>query len=360
MLSGAGIVGAGGVGRLHVDALRRLGVRVAGVAAATAELAARDAEELGLEPQAAFASAEALIHSPAVSVVHVCTPNALHARHCRAALAAGKHVVVEKPLTTSSDAAEQLLAQAQDAGVTHAVCHNYRYYTMVQALRSLVARGNLGRVRAVRATWALEELLMLDAEHWMFDRAQMGPALALADVGVHLWDLVEHVVDERITAVICETQVARSHATASGEDTAAVLARCTGEVLVDALISQAVPGHGNTVVLEVVGERASAEWDIRAADRLVVRGLGGRHRVVERGSAEVTALGVTTGLAHGQPEGHADATRALMARVYRRIAGDRDAEHPTFADGARGLHVLEALLASARDRRWTPVIPSPA
>jgi predicted dehydrogenase len=355
VLTAAGIVGSGGVGRLHVDALRRLGVRVVGVAAATAELAARDAAELGLEPQTAFASAEALIQSPAVSVVHVCTPNALHAEHCRAALAAGKHVVVEKPLTTSSDEAERLLAQAEGAGVTHVVCHNYRYYTMVQALRSLVARGELGHVRTVRATWLLEELLTLDAEHWMFDRAQMGPALALADVGVHLWDLVEHVIDERIAAVMCETQVARSHATASGEDTAAVLLRCTGDVLVDALVSQAVPGHGNTVVLEVVGERASAEWDIRAPDRLVVRGRGGRHRVLERGTAEVTALGVRSVLPHGQPEGHADATRALMARVYGAIAGDGDAEHPTFADGVRGLRTLGALLASARDRRWTTV-----
>jgi predicted dehydrogenase len=348
-----GIIGSSGIGRLHVDALRRIGVTVAVVAAATPEIAQHDADELGVAR--ACASVEELTDGN-VEVVHVCTPNALHLSHCQAAISAGKHVICEKPLATSINDAEELLRLAEGAGLVHALCHSYRYYPMLQALRALIASGELGRVHTLHGSWLLEELLAIDHGHWMFEPRLMGPSLALADVGVHWWDLVEHVSGLRIREVLCTTQAVRPYAReGGGEDSAAIIMRLDGDTIASGTICQAAPGHGNTVTLEAIGDRAAAAWDIRAADRLVIRRLGGRQGVLERGTAEVAALGVGTYLPAGQPEGHADALRELFARIYAHIRTGEPTAHPTFVDGVRGLRVLEALLESARRGSWTAV-----
>src|SRR5262245_45386559 len=90
-----GIIGAGFVGRVHARSARVTGARVAAVSVSTPERSKEAREELGAER--AFDSAEELIASDAVDVVHVCTPNHLHVPLTLAALAAGKHVVCEKP-----------------------------------------------------------------------------------------------------------------------------------------------------------------------------------------------------------------------------------------------------------------------
>lgn len=352
----AGIVGPGGIGALHIDALRRIGVQVTGVAASSPEAAQRHATRLRVPT--AHASAGALIASEDVDVVHVCTPNVQHLAQCRAALAAGKHVVAEKPLATSVRGAQELLQLAEDSGRVHAICHNYRYYPMVQALRRLVADGKLGRVHFVHGAFLLEELLLAERGSWMLDPAQMGPSLSLADVGVHWWDLVEHVSGLRIGEAMCERRSVRRGVEEGGEDSAAVILRLDERAIASGVICQADPGHGNTLTLDVIGDRASASWDMRDPDHLLVRELGGSERVLERGTPAMRELGASGTLSAGQPEGHADAFRDLLGAIYediRRGAPSPDAGYPTFADGVRGLRVLEALLESARRQRWVAV-----
>jgi predicted dehydrogenase len=353
VLARAGIIGSSGVGTLHADALRRIGVTITGLAAASPEIAQRDAERLGIE--SVYASAEDLIMSNDIDVVHVCTPNVLHLPLCRTALMAGKHVVAEKPLATSAHDAEELLQLAESACVVHALCHNYRYYPMVQALRALVLGGQLGRVHTVHGTWLAEELLTIDPGHWMFDPRQMGDSLSLADVGIHWWDLVEHVTATTISDVICEIRTVRPRA-GRGEDCAVFLMQLNGGAIATGSVCQAAPGHGNTVTLELIGERATAAWDIRSANVLTVRELGGVHRVLERATGPVEALGVGAQLPVGQPEGHAESLLVLLGRVYDRIRKDESVgDYPTFADGVRGLRVLEALTLSASKKSWTAV-----
>jgi predicted dehydrogenase len=353
VLTRAGIVGPGGVGRLHIDALLRLGVPIAGVASESAAIARSDAERLGVER--AFDSARELATSEEVDVVHVCAPNHLHLPICRAALAAGKHVVAEKPLCTTAADAEALLELAEDAGVVHAVCYGYRCYAMIATLRLLIAAGDLGELHAVAGSWLNDELLTIEPGHWMLDRERMGPSLSLADVGIHWWDLVEHVTEREILEVLCETRTARPGG-GDGEDLAVLVLRLKGGAIGAATVSQAAPGHGNTVMLEVIGERATATWDIRSANLLTIRERSGARRVLERATVPVIALGIEAHLPVGQPEGHAEALLGLFQRIYDHVrTGEDSAEHPTFADGVRGLRILEALTRSARDGRWVAV-----
>src|SRR6266853_1545976 len=102
---GAAVVGTGFIGVVHVEALRRLGVQVHGVVGSSHARAAERAAELNLPP--AYESFEAMLADPRVDVVHITSPNRLHYPQAVAALAAGKHVVCEKPLAmTSTESAE--------------------------------------------------------------------------------------------------------------------------------------------------------------------------------------------------------------------------------------------------------------
>ncbi|MBD0349149.1 MAG: Gfo/Idh/MocA family oxidoreductase, partial [Thermoleophilia bacterium] len=109
----AGVVGTGFVGAVHVDALRRLGVTVAGVVGSSPERA----RAKGLAP--AYASYEELLADEQVDVVHITTPNHLHHAQVTQALAAGKHVVCEKPLAVMAEQSAELLELATRSGLVH-------------------------------------------------------------------------------------------------------------------------------------------------------------------------------------------------------------------------------------------------
>ena len=98
---GAAVIGTGFIGTVHVEALRRIGVQVRGVLGSTPERGAARAAALGV-PRA-YASLEALLDDPAVDAVHVTSPNDLHLPQAQAVLAAGRHVICEKPLAMTAD-----------------------------------------------------------------------------------------------------------------------------------------------------------------------------------------------------------------------------------------------------------------
>src|ERR1044072_9392619 len=105
-----GIAGAGFIGAVHARSARQAGAHLAGVAASSLQSAQRAAQALGAER--AFATAEELVESPEIDVVHICTPNHLHLPLAQAALSAGKHVVCEKPLALDAAGAQRLVDAA--------------------------------------------------------------------------------------------------------------------------------------------------------------------------------------------------------------------------------------------------------
>src|SRR5687768_15590544 len=96
----AAVVGTGFIGPVHVEAIRRLGHRVVGVLGSSAEKSRAAAEALGIPH--GYADFAELLADPAVEVVHLASPNRLHFEQCKAAIAAGKHIVCEKPLAMTT------------------------------------------------------------------------------------------------------------------------------------------------------------------------------------------------------------------------------------------------------------------
>jgi predicted dehydrogenase len=136
------IFGTGFIGRVHLDALRRLeGVETVAIADTNIEVAQRLSAGFGISK--ATADYKELLRDPAIDAVHICTPNAQHFSMAKEALEAGKHVACEKPLAINVEEAEELVALAAKAGLRNCVCHNLRYYPMVQQLRDPRCAGHI-------------------------------------------------------------------------------------------------------------------------------------------------------------------------------------------------------------------------
>ncbi len=135
---GAGLVGTGFIGPVHVEALRRLGYTVHAVVGSAPERGRTAAQRLGI-PRS-YDSLDGLLADPAVNVVHITSPNRLHLDQCRKVLAAGKHVVCEKPLAMISAETAELLALAARTPVVAALCYNVRFYPLCLEARERIAR----------------------------------------------------------------------------------------------------------------------------------------------------------------------------------------------------------------------------
>src|ERR1700752_1169017 len=156
---GAAVIGTGFIGTVHVEQLRRIGVDVRGVLGSTPDRGAARAEALSVRH--AYASLDEILADPDVHVVHVTSPNNLHVPQTRAILAAGKHVVCEKPLAMTAAESADLVALAARTGLVNATNFNIRYYPLNQHAHELVADGGLGEIRLVTGRY-FQDWLLLD------------------------------------------------------------------------------------------------------------------------------------------------------------------------------------------------------
>src|SRR5687768_15391311 len=201
-----GIAGAGFIGAVHARSARLAGARIVGVSASSPSRSEDAARALGAER--AFGSSEELAQSPDVDVVHICTPNHLHLPLAEAALAAGKHVICEKPLATDLAGARRLVDAAAAAGTAAAVPFVYRYYPTVREARERVRSGATGPVRLVHGTYLQDWLTDAEDDNWRVDAALGGASRAFADIGSHWCDLAEFVTGQRIARLSARTLTA--------------------------------------------------------------------------------------------------------------------------------------------------------
>ena len=139
-----------------------------------------------------------------MDVVHLTTPNHLHHDQVRDVLAAGKHVVCEKPLAMNSEETAELLELAEESGLVHAVNFNIRFYAQNQAARARVTRGEIGDVRLISGGY-LQDWLLLDTDwNWRLDPAAGGSLRAVGDIGSHWIDLVTFITGRHVEAVMAD------------------------------------------------------------------------------------------------------------------------------------------------------------
>jgi predicted dehydrogenase len=313
-----------------------------------------------------------------IDAVHVCTPNASHFEISEAALLAGKHVICEKPLATSVEQAEKLVALAEKKGLRNATNHNLRYYPMVQQMRQMREDGELGEILNVQGSYLQDWLLYETDWNWRVEAKEGGASRVMADIGSHWCDMAEHVSGLRMTALCADLQTfhnTRRRPQAAAETFSGQSASDTDAVPVDTedfgsvllrfgerargsfTASQMAAGRKNRLSVEMHGTKGSAAWDQERPDELWVGRRDGSSQVLLKDPANLRpGAREFADYPGGHSEGYDDTFKQIFRRFYRSIENPNGKpEYPDFSDGLRQLRILEAELSSSSGHTWVEV-----
>ena len=369
------IFGIGFMGRVHTDALRRLGhVEVVGVAGRTGEAARRFADSMGIERSTG--DYRDLLAGDDVDAVHICAPNALHAEMAIASLEAGKHVLCEKPLASTVAEAQSMIDLANKKQLANCTLYNVRAYPQIQNMRRMCEAGEFGEIYVIQGTYSQDWLLYDTDWNW---RVESGPSRAFADIGTHWCDLAEHVTGLRMNSLCADLQTFHrtrkkpkhpvetfagktlnpdeyDRVAIHTEDFAAMMFTM-GETRGALTVSQVSAGRKNRLFLEIYGSKASAAWSGESPEELWVGHRNEPNQIFIKDATLMPLLAQSfTDLPGGHAEGYADTFKQTFRRFYRKVLDKSEpVEYPTFEDGIRQLKVLDAVLDSGARRRWVDV-----
>jgi predicted dehydrogenase len=378
--TGTVVVGTGFIGPVHVEALRRLGQPIRGILASSPEKGRAAAEKLHL-PRA-FADYDEVLADPEVGVVHLTTPNRFHFGQCRKALAAGKHVLCEKPLAMTTTETAELVRLAERAPLVAAVNYNVRYYPLCHEARQRIAVGEIGDVHHVTGSYVQDWLLYDTDFNWRVLPEEGGALRAVADIGTHWLDLITWITGleiEQVCSDLCtvhpyrqrphrgsvETFQSKTAPPPAGErvaiateDHGSALLRFRGGATGCCTVSQVTAGRKNCLRFEIAGSRAALAWNSERPDELWI---GHRDRPNELLLRDPSLLHPAarphTSYPGGHAEGFADTFKQLFQEVYGCIRSGQASRplYPTFADGHREVVLCEAILRSHQQRGWVAV-----
>lgn len=370
------VIGAGFVGKVHVENIRRqTDAELVALADQSPEIAAAFGEQLGIAR--AVGDYNELLADPSIDAVHVCTPNATHFPIAKAAIEAGKNVICEKPLAMSADEAQELVRLAHEKGVVHATSYNLRFYPNVAQMRRMVAAGDVGGVLAVQGTYSQDWLFYETDYNWRLEPEVGGNSRAMADIGSHWCDMAEHVTGKRIEAVCAELMTfhpvrkkpKKAIETYAGkllqpedyedrpistEDFGAILLRFAGRARGAFTINQVAAGRKNRLLLEVYGTKCGMAWDGEKPNELWIGRRDGNNQLLIKDPSLLEAEARTfADLPGGHAEGYADTFKQFFRRFYAACRGESPAGAlPTFDAGLRQLRLVEAVLRSAKQGGW--------
>ena len=348
----AGVIGVGLAGGPHLEAIGRTGLAEAAAVAASSEESARRAADRWAVADA-YGNWRALVQDPAIDVVHNCTPNHLHAEVARAVLAAGKHLITEKPLATSVSDAIGLAAAAADSPTTTALCHNYRSYAMVTEAHELIRAGAIGEVFHVHGVYLQDWLSDAGVRNWRLDPAQSGASTTFADLGTHWCDMAMHLSGRRIESV-CAALGSRHGRPI--DDHGGVLFRFDGGALGSLVTSQVSPGAKNSFRIRLDGSEGSLYWDQERPEELWLGRQGGPTELRHKSAGQIHERAEPRAhLPAGEIEGWNSTFVNLFASVYRTILGrpaPGDELVATLSDGVFLMCVIEAVTRSNAERAW--------
>ncbi|MHB1743342.1 MAG: Gfo/Idh/MocA family protein [Acidobacteriaceae bacterium] len=375
------IFGTGFMGRVHLEALRRVkGVDV--VAIAGRELASAQRLGAGYGIEKFESDYRKILSDPSIDAVHICTPNALHFSMTKDALLAGKHILCEKPLSTSIETAEELVHLATNRNLRNCVCHNLRYYPMVQQMRRMREDGDLGRILMVQGNYLQDWLLDEAAWNWRIDSGAGGQLRTMGDIGTHWFDMAEHVTGLRVRSLCADLETfyptrqrpaknvqasiaqlaaapaaAGEHVTVTTEDFGAVVFQMDEGARGTMMACQMAAGRKNQLRMEIFGTKASVSWNQERPDELWVghRDSANNVYIKDPGLMKEKARSYAD-LPCGHSEGYDDTFKQVFRRFYASIQQpDSPAEYPQLVDGLRHMLLMDAQLKSHRTRQWVDV-----
>ena len=381
-----GMVGYAFMGAAHSQAWRTVNH------AFDLPVAARMSVVCGRDPAAVAAAADrlgwegyatdwrAVIARDDIDLIDICTPGDTHAEIALAALAAGKHVLCEKPLANTVAEAREMASAAMAAsasGVRTMCGFNYRRVPAVALMRDLISSGRIGRVRHVRAQYL---------QDWIVDpsfplvwrlRKEVAGSGALGDIGAHIIDLTQFVTGQSITSVTAMTETfvksrplpsasSGLSATASSsvgevtvDDAALFLARLDDGAVATYEATRFATGRKNALRVEINGSLGSLAFDFERMNELDF--YDATRPGPEQGFARILVTEPEHPyMAAWWPPGHGIGYEHSFTHEIRdlieAIGAGRDPA-PSFADALQVQLVLDAVARSAESSLWTEVEP---
>jgi predicted dehydrogenase len=374
----AGIIGTGFIAPVHIEALRRLGVQVTAVCGSTANARATAAKWAIPEVYGDY-DHRAMLASPNVDVVHITSPNKVHVAQTLEALAAGKHVVCEKPLGMDARETARVVKVAAKAKTVLAVNYNCRFFPAILQMRAAVQRGDLGKIIHIQGHFFQDWLLKDTDYNWRLLASEGGKLRAVGDIGTHWIDATSFILGQRVESVFATLET--FHKTrkrprgevktfakvdpktmvsypVDTEDFASVLLRYDNGVPANVSISQVAAGWKCSLAIGIYGTEGSMRWDLQQPNEILVGRRDEPNQVLQRGTA-----GFDKDVAHftdypgGHPEGFPDSHKMNFRAVYEHIANGRKTPllFATAVDGHHEAEICEAVLKSAAGKKWVPV-----
>ena len=373
------VIGTGFMGRVHLEALRRVpNVDVVEVAGTSLEKARALGAGYGIVN--ATADWRDIMADPSIDAVHITTPNDSHFPIAKAAFEAGKHVLCEKPLGLTVAEAQSLTELQAITKLRGALCHNLRYYPMVQQIRAMREAGELGDILVVQGTYSQDWMLYESDWNWRVEPAASGASRVMADIGSHFFDMAEHLTGLKVRSLCSDWQIfhptrkrpknggetfsgklgAASESTEEKietEDFGATLFRMGPRARGAMTASQVSAGRKNGLVMEIYGTKAGLTWRQEKPEELWIghRDAPSQTLLKDPSLMLETARGFAD-VPGGHAEGYQDTFKQLFRRFYASIADPgAPPNYPQMADGLRQMNILAAELESNRRHGWVDV-----
>ena len=377
---GVAVAGAGFIGPVHVEALRRNSINVVGILGVDEAESKSAAAALGLAK--AYKSFDEVLADDAVQAVHLAVPNNLHYSMAKQALAAGKHVMCEKPLAMNSQESAELVELAAGSGLAAGVNHNLRFYPLALEARDMRERGDLGDVFHICGSYVQDWLFKETDYNWRVLAEEGGASRAVADVGTHWMDLVRsisgleveslcadlktvHPVRRRPTGEIetfagkVKKEIETEPVDVTTEDYGAILFHFKGGATGLLWASQVTAGRKNMLRYEIAGSKCALSWNSERPNELWIGHRDEPNEVLTRDPALLSETAATyASYPGGHCEGFPDTFKQHFKAFYDYIeAGDMSAKptFATFADGHREIVLCEAILRSNSEGGWVKV-----
>ncbi|HMJ90806.1 MAG TPA: Gfo/Idh/MocA family oxidoreductase [Candidatus Acidoferrum sp.] len=382
----AGVIGTGFIAPVHIEALKRLGVQVTAICGST-DGARKTAAQWGIPEVYGDYDHAALLRSPNVDVVHITSPNKAHVEQSLAALAAGKHVVCEKPLgMTTAETGKVVKALRKANAPVFAVNYVCRFFPAVLQMRAMVQRGDLGKIIHVHGRFFQDWLLKEDDYNWRVLANEGGKLRAVGDIGTHWMDAASFILGAQVESLFAHIETfhktrvrpkgevktftgAAPKATVryrvDTEDFGSVLLRFgkaahghVDGVHANALISQVAAGFKCSLAIGIFGTEGSVQWDFQNPEVIHVGRRDEPNQLLQRATAGFDKdIAGFTDYPGGHPEGFSDCHKMHYRAVYQHIASGRKTPvlFASAADGHYEVKLCEAILQSNRSKRWVKI-----
>lgn len=368
------VIGAGFIGKQHVEAIRRIPGTIVIALADINEKAGEDTAKR-LKIPAFYRDYKEMIEKEKPDVVHNCTPSSLHYGVNKAVISKRIPVYCEKPLTLRAEEAKELTELAEKMQVVTGVNFNYRNNVMVHEMKELIRQGRIGDPIMIYAEYLQDWLLYETDYNWRMDPAVGGESRAVADIGSHCLDLAQYVLGKEIRAVYArlirvypfrekavntaetfrkaaDTEYERI--SVQNEDAAYIMAEFEDGMQGLFYVTQVCAGAKNALKICVSGKKASLTWEQERPDHLLIGNRDKGNEDCYAGAPYLTDYGKAyMQLPEGHPAAWTDALTNGIDDFYRKICrADYQRVSADFKTGCKIMKIVEACLKSSREERW--------